>query len=74
LYWGYTVTLKKFLKYIIANISSAILNKQKCLFFSKTENRKVKQALCGWLVPVGGGGSKERVEEVNVAEMSCTQA
>jgi hypothetical protein len=38
----------------------ALLNK---LFFSKTENRKVKQVLSGELVPVGGGGHKERVQE-----------
>jgi hypothetical protein len=36
-----------------------ILNK-KCLFFSKMENRKVKQ-VCLRLVPLGGGGYKERV-------------
>jgi hypothetical protein len=34
----------------------AILNKQKYLFFKKTENRKVKQVLSGGLIPVGGGG------------------
>jgi hypothetical protein len=30
-------------------------------FFSKAENRKVKQVLSGGLVPMGGGEYKERV-------------
>jgi hypothetical protein len=50
--------------YIYGNVNEtlciAILNKQKYLF-SKMENRKVKQVLSDGLVPVGGGGYKERV-------------
>jgi hypothetical protein len=42
----------------------AILNKQKCyLFFTKTENRKVKQVLSGRWVLVGGGRYKGRETE-----------
>jgi hypothetical protein len=38
-----------------------ILNKND--FFSKMKDWKVKQVLPGGLVPVGGGGYKERVKE-----------
>jgi hypothetical protein len=41
----------------------AILNKQKCLFFPKTEGRKLKQFWSEGSVAVGGGGRKERVYE-----------
>jgi hypothetical protein len=53
----------------------ATLNKQKCLF-SKLEDRKVKQVLSGGVVPVGGGGHKERMEEGDCGEKSmysCTK-
>jgi hypothetical protein len=41
-------------------------------YFTKTENRKVKQVLSRRLAPVRGGGYKERVKEVNMMEMLCT--
>jgi hypothetical protein len=38
------------------------LKQAKMYFFSKTENRKVKQVLFeGWLASVGRGGYKKRV-------------
>jgi hypothetical protein len=47
--------------------------KQKCLFSSKTESRKVKQALSGGLVAVG---SREDIRKgcrrVNVVKILCT--
>jgi hypothetical protein len=39
------------------------LNKQKCHFFSFTKlgNRRAEEVLPGGLVPVGGGGDRERL-------------
>jgi hypothetical protein len=56
----------------------ATLNKQKCHFFffffsyTKSEYRKAEQVLSGELVPVGGGGNKERVWESEHGGILCT--
>jgi hypothetical protein len=50
-----------------------ILNKQKCLFFSKKLRAEGKTVPIWDLVPVGGRGYKERVHEGEYAEILYTQ-
>jgi hypothetical protein len=46
--------------------------KQKSLFFSKTENRKVKQVMSGNWYQCGRGGYKEKVEGGEYGGILCT--
>jgi hypothetical protein len=59
-------------------VATFISNKQKFhffyFFFYKLENRRVEQALPTWgrLVPVGGGGGRERGRRMNIVQIMCT--